>query len=61
MEFGNDDGTFLADLSVAEFEVLGDGAAPGDSLASAHGMSEVGASVLPVACCSCCIPCCCCT
>ncbi|WP_376796041.1 thiomuracin/GE37468 family thiazolyl RiPP peptide [Thermogemmatispora sp.] len=31
-----------------------------EALTLGHGMIEIGASVLPEACCSCCIPCCCC-
>lgn len=31
-----------------------------ESLTTGHGMVEIGASVLPEYCCSCCVPCCCC-
>lgn len=31
-----------------------------ESLLGGQAMTELGASVLPVGCCSCCLPCCCC-
>lgn len=31
-----------------------------DSLTTGHGMTEIGGSVFPIGCCSCCLPCCCC-
>jgi hypothetical protein len=31
-----------------------------ESLMGGQAMTELGASILPVGCCSCCLPCCCC-
>ena len=51
----------LQDVGVETLEV----STPADqvsleSLLGGHAMTELGASVLPVGCCSCCLPCCCC-
>ncbi|WP_069802525.1 thiomuracin/GE37468 family thiazolyl RiPP peptide [Thermogemmatispora onikobensis] len=47
----------LDDLSIQPLEADHSGL---EALTLGHGMIEIGASILPTACCSCCIPCCCC-
>ncbi|MBX5457524.1 MAG: hypothetical protein IRZ31_11535 [Thermogemmatispora sp.] len=47
----------LDELSIQPLTADRDGL---EALTLGHGMIEIGASVLPEGCCSCCIPCCCC-
>jgi hypothetical protein len=51
----------LHDLAVERIEITGDpGGVSLESLMGGQAMTELGASILPVFCCSCCVPCCCC-
>jgi hypothetical protein len=51
----------LQDLAIERIEIADE---PGEmsleSMLGGQAMTELGASVLPVGCCSCCLPCCCC-
>jgi hypothetical protein len=50
----------LHDLGIEKLEVSRPGEVSLESLLGGQAMTELGASVLPVGCCSCCLPCCCC-
>lgn len=50
----------LHDIGVETLEISHPEEMSLESLMGSQAMTELGASILPVGCCSCCLPCCCC-